>query len=193
MPGSRLLLALPLVAVALCLSACSLGSPSGSTAGSSGASAGSAGATASSAAAAPAGSVSTDGVCGLVPISKVNSILGTKYANSKEVPLPEITIADAAYCEYTPTSGTGQFVIQVATSDPTDAVATFNQATGGVLAAQSGIGDSALYSDTIPELVVVWGQTSIAVGQDIGAGHTGKDRVSLDRLEKLATTVHAAG
>lgn len=186
MTRSRLLLALPLVAVAVSLSACSLGSPgSGPSAG------GSAGAS-SSATAAPAGSVSTDGVCGLVPIGKVNSTLGTSYANSEEIAIPEITLADAAYCKYTPAGGTGQFVIQVATSGPSDAVQLFNDATGDILAPQSGIGDSALYAGSVPELVVVWGQTTISVGQDVGATGTMK-KVTLDQLEKLANAVHAAG
>ena len=193
MTRSRVLLALPLVAVAVSLSACSLGSPgSGGSAGSSGGPAAPSGLTASSATAAPAGSVSTDGVCGLVPIGKVNSTLGTAYANSEEIALPEITLADAAYCKYTPAGGTGQFVIQVATSGPSDAVQVFNDATGDILAPQSGIGDSALYAGSIPELVVVWGQTTISVGQDVGATGTMK-KVTLDQLEKLANAVHAAG
>jgi hypothetical protein len=181
---SRFLLAAPLLAVAVTLTACSVGSPAAEP--SAGAAAG-----ASSATAAPAGSVSTAGVCGLVPIGTVNSTLGTSYANSKETALPEITLEDAAYCTYTPASGTGQFVIQVATSGPADAVQVFNDATGDVLAAQSGIGDSALYADSVPELVVVWGQTTISVGQDVGATGTMK-KVTLAQLEKLADAVHAA-
>jgi hypothetical protein len=186
---SSLLLTLSLLAAAAALCGCSASPGAGSSPGeSSGSSAGSS----ASAAAVPAGAVSTSGVCGLVPIAKVDSILGKPYANSEEIAIPELSMADAAYCKYTPASGTGQLVIQVATTDPGDAVATFNEATGGVLSAQSGIGDSALYTDTIPELVVVWDQTTIMVGQDIGAGHTASDEVSLNQLEKLATSVHAA-
>ena len=184
---SRLLLAAPLLAVAVTLTACSVGSPGtgSSNGGSEGASAG------SSAAAASSGSGSTDGVCGLVPIGKVNSILGMSYANSKETALPELTMADAAYCTYSRASGTGTLVIQVATSHPADAIGTMNDATGDLLVAQSGIGDSAMYADSVPELVVVWGQTTIAVGQDVGAGG-GTKKVTLAQLEKLATAVHAA-
>ena len=190
MTRSRLLLALPLVAVALSLSACSLGSPgSGAPGGASGGS--SAGASASSASAAPAGSVSTVGVCGLVPISKVNSILKRRYTDSKEVALPEISISDAAYCLYGSATAAGEFAIQVATSDPSEAVVTFNDATGDALVGQSGIGDSAMYSASYPELLAVWGQTTIVVGQ--AGSEKGDAAITLAQLEKLANTVHAAG
>jgi hypothetical protein len=191
MAHSRVLLALPLVAVALSLSACSLGSPgSVASAGSSGASGASAG-SASSAAAAPAGSVSTDGVCGLVPISKVNSILKRRYTDSKEIPIPDISIADAAYCLYGTATAAGEFAIQVVTSDPSTAIERFSDATGDTLVAQSGIGDSAMFSASYPELLVVWGQTTVVVGQD--GSEKGDAQLTLAQLEKLATTVHAAG
>ena len=184
---SPVVLTLPLVAVVAALTACSAGSPGGGSSAGGGATAGSA----SSAAAAPAGSVSTEGVCGILPISKVDSILGRSYANSKEVALPAITIADAAYCSYTPASGKGSFVIQVATSHPADAVDTFNEATGNRLVPQPGIGDSAMYAELFPELVVVWGQTAIAVGQT--GSNDGDKKITLTQLEKLATAVHDAG
>ncbi|MEO6114920.1 MAG: hypothetical protein ABIP33_00925 [Pseudolysinimonas sp.] len=190
--SSALWLALPLVAVAVAvaLSACSAGSPgSGSSAGG-GASTG-ASKSASSAPAAATGSVSTDGVCGLVPISKVNSILKRSYTDSQEIELPAITIADAAYCLYGTAAIKEQFAIQVATSNPADAVSVFNEATGGKLAPQSGIGDSAMYTSEYPELTVIWGQTAIAVGQSNFA--KGDATITLDELKKLATAVHAAG
>ena len=188
MARSRVLLALPLVAVALSLSACSLGSPSSvASAGSSGASGASPG---SSAAAAPAGSVSTDGVCGLVPIAKVNSILKRKYTDSKEIPIPDISIADAAYCLYGTATAAGEFAIQVVSGDPPTAIERFNDATGDTLVSQSGIGDSAMFSASYPELLVVWGQTTIVVGQD--GSEKGDAAITLAQLEKLATTVHAA-
>lgn len=187
---SRLLLAAPLVAAALVLTACSTGSPAaGGGASSSAATSASASAGASGGASAN-GSVSTDGVCGLVPIAQVNSILKRSYTTSKEVALPATSIADAAYCSYGTAASPEQFAIQVATSDPSDAAQTFNQATGNKLAAQSGIGDSAMYSAFFPELLVVWGQTTVVVGQ-VGS-EKGDAAITLTRLEKLATAVHAA-
>jgi hypothetical protein len=185
MPRSRLLLAVPLIAVAVVLSACSVGSPGA------GGSAGTSASSSSSPAAGPAASVSTDGVCGLVPISKVNSILKRSYTTSKEVPLPAISIADAAYCAYGTATAPEEFAIQVATSDPADASQTFNQATGNRLAPQSGIGDSAAYTDFFPELLVTWGQTTITVGQT--GSQKGDATITLDQLKALATAVHAAG
>jgi len=187
---SRLLLAAPLVAAALVLTACSTGSPAaGGGASSSAATSASASAGASGGASA-GGSVSTDGVCGLVPIAQVNSILKRSYATSKEVALPATSIADAAYCSYGTAASPEQFAIQVATSDPADAAQTFNQATGNKLAAQSGIGDSAMYSAFFPELLVVWGQTTVVVGQN--GSEKGDAAITLAQLEKLATAVHAA-
>ena len=192
MTRPRLLIALPLAAVALSLSACSLGSPaSGAPAGSSGGPGAPAGSSASSAAAAPAGSVSTDGVCGLVPISKVNSMLKRRYTDSKEVPIPDISIADAAYCLYGTATAAGEFAIQVVNGDPSTAIERFNDATGDTLVAQSGIGDSAMYSASYPELLVVWGQTTVVVGQD--GSEEGDPPITLAQLEKLATAVDAAG
>lgn len=188
MRTSRLLFVVPLVTAALALSACSVASPG---AGSSATAGGSAAAAPPSAPAAAAGSVSTDGVCGLVPLSKVNSILQRSYTDSKEIPLPASSISDAAYCLYGTASAAGQFAIQVATSDPAGAASVFNEATGGKLAPQSGIGDSAMYTDSYPELVVVWGQTAIAVGQS--GFEKGDATMTLDELKKLATAVHAAG
>jgi len=190
---SPVLLVLPVAAaLAVGLTACSIGSPGSSGGGSSaGKGAASGGPSASSAPAAPAGSVSSDGVCGILPISKVNSILGSSYANSEEVALPALTMADAAYCSYTPASGAGDFVIQMATSHPADAASTMNEAAGGRLVPQSGIGDSAMYTEFYPELVVVWGQTTIEVGQANSV--PGAKKVTLAQLEKLATAVHDAG
>lgn len=187
---SRLLLAAPLIAAALVLTACSTGSPAaGGGASSSAATSASASAGASGGASA-GGSVSTDGVCGLVPIAQVNSILKRRYTTSKEVALPATSIADAAYCSYGTAASPEQFAIQVATSDPSDAAQTFNQATGNKLAAQSGIGDSAMYSAFFPELLVVWGQTTVVVGQN--GSEKGDAAITLAQLEKLATAVHAA-
>ena len=188
---SRLLLAAPLVAAALVLTACSTGSPAagGGAASASAATSASASAGASGGASAN-GSVSTDGVCGLVPIAQVNSILKRSYTTSKEVALPATSIADAAYCSYGTAASPEQFAIQVATSDPSDAAQTFNQATGNKLAAQSGIGDSAMYSAFFPELLVVWGQTTVVVGQN--GSEKGDAAITLAQLEKLATAVHAA-
>lgn len=188
MTRSRLTaLALPLVAAALILTGCSTGAASPGPASP----APNSGSAPSSAPAAPAGSVSTDGVCGLVPIDKVNSILGRKYVSSKEIAIPDMSLSDAAYCYYTTASGVGNFAIQVATSSPSDAVTRFNDATGDKLVAQSGIGDSALYTDAFPELVVVFGQTTIAVGQ---SGQASDDaNITLDQLKKLANLVHSAG
>jgi|GEM_PF-1961877 len=188
----RLVLVVPLAALAVTLSACSAGSP---TAGSSGGPAATSGPSDAASSAASAGvgggSVSTDGVCGLVPISKVNSILKRSYTTSKEVALPAISIADAAYCAYGTTAAPEQFSIQVATSDPADATQSFNQATGNRLTAQSGIGDSAMYSDFFPELLVVWGQTTVVVGQN--NSQKGDSAITLAQLKTLANAVHAAG
>ncbi|MEP6842659.1 MAG: hypothetical protein ABJA11_04000 [Pseudolysinimonas sp.] len=189
---SRLWLAVPLVVVAVTLCACSTGSPgAGSSAGGGAPGGAAAGSAAASPPAAPAGSVSTDGVCGLLPISKVNSILKRSYTDSTETALPAASMADAAYCLYGTASMKEQFAIQVATSDPADAASTFNEATGGKLEPQSGIGDSALYASSFPELVVVWGQTAIAVGQS--SFEKGDATITLDQLKTLATAVHAAG
>jgi hypothetical protein len=186
---SRLAFALPLVVVVIALSACSAGAPGGGSSGAAGA--GGSSAPSSSAPAGPAGSVSTDGVCGLVPISKVNSILKRTYTTSKEIPLPAISVADAAYCLYGTATAPEEFAIQVATSDPADASETFNEATGNRLTPQSGIGDSASYTDFFPELLVIWGQTTITVGQT--GSEKGDAKITLDQLKTLATAVHAAG
>ncbi|HXR44885.1 MAG TPA: hypothetical protein VN759_08765, partial [Pseudolysinimonas sp.] len=140
-------------------------------------------------AAAPAGSVSTDGVCGLVPISKVNSIINRRYSTSSEVPLHNV--ADAAYCLYGTAASPSQFAIQVATSNPADFSQVSNDATGDTMVPQTGIGDSAMFSASFPELLVTWGQTTVAVGQTLS--QKGDAPITLDQLEKLATAVHAAG
>lgn len=137
------------------------------------------------------GTVSTEGVCGLVPIGTVDATVGRKYVNSKLIAIPANTMADASYCYYTPASGAGEFAIQVVKSDPDGATNTFNDATGGKLVPTSGIGDSATYADSFPELVVVWGQTTIAVGQSTSG--PGDSPITQDQLKKLATAVHAAG
>jgi hypothetical protein len=121
----------------------------------------------------------------------VNSILKRKYTTSKEIPLPAISVADAAYCLYGTATAPEEFAIQVATSDPADASETFNEATGNRLALQSGIGDSASYTDFFPELLVIWGQTTITVGQT--GSEKGDAKITLDQLKALATAVHAAG
>ncbi|MEO7720576.1 MAG: hypothetical protein ABIS08_01515 [Pseudolysinimonas sp.] len=185
---SRLWLAVPLVAVVVTLSACSVSSPSGgSSAGATAASPGSA----SSAPSAPAGSVSTDGVCGLVPLAKVNSILKRSYIDSKEIPLPDFSISNAAYCLYGTASAPGEFAINVANGDPATAVTRFNDATGDKLEPQPGFGDSAMYTSEYPELLVIWDSTVIVVGQS--GFEKGDATITLTELEKLATAVHAAG
>ena len=88
------------------------------------------------------------------------------YTTSKEIAIPAISIADAAYCLYWTATAPEEFSIQVATSDPADAGRTFNDATGDTIVAQSGIGDSAMFAASYPELLVVWGQTTVVVGQD---------------------------
>ncbi len=189
---SAFIVVAPLTAViSLSLAACSFSPTAGGTASSSSSAASTSGPTPSAAAPVASGTVSTEGVCGLVPIATVNSILGRTYVNSQLVAVPASTMADTNYCAYTPASGAGAFQIQVATSDPTDATSTFNDATGGKLVPTSGIGDSALFSDFFPELVVVWGQTTIAVGQSTSG--TGDSPITQDQLKKLATAVHAAG
>lgn len=186
-PSRIIALALPLAAVALILSGCSTGAAAPGTTSP----APNGGAAPSSAPTGPAGSVSTEGVCGLVPIDKVNAMIGRHYVNSKEIAIPDMSLSDAAYCYYTTASGVGEFAIQVATSSPSDAVTRFNDATGDKLVAQSGIGDSALYTDAYPELVVVYGQTTIAVGQ---SGQAASDaNITLNQLEDLANAVHSAG
>jgi hypothetical protein len=187
---SRLFLVAPLVAVAVALSACSTGSPATDGSGGTPAASAKTPPPATASAGAASGSVSTEGVCGLVPLSQVNSILKRGYTTSKEVPLPAITIADAAYCEYGTASRPEQFSIQVATSAPSDAAETFNQAAGNRLAPQSGIGDSAMYTDFFPELLVVWGQSTVVVGQN--GSEKGAAVITRAELEKLANAVHAA-
>jgi hypothetical protein len=175
------------------LAACGPDSAASGSAGA-GATAGSAppsGHGSSAAARAASGTTSTDGVCGLVPIASVNSTLGRAYVNSKLVTIPAITMADASYCDYTPASGGGELQIQVATSHPADATSTMNDATGGRLKPISGIGDSALYTDFFPELVVVYGQTAIAVSQS--SRGSGDSPITQGQLKKLAAAVHAAG
>jgi hypothetical protein len=113
------------------------------------------------------------------------------YTTSKEIPLPAISVADAAYCLYGTATAPEEFAIQVATSDPADASETFNEATGNRLTPQSGIGDSASYTDFFPELLVIWGQTTITVGQ--AGSEKGDAKITLDQLKALATAVHAAG
>jgi len=180
MNSSRIVLLIPLVVASVALSACSTGvTPTGS-----GGAPGSHSA-AASAPAVPAGTVSTEGVCGLVPIAQVDSMLGRSYANSNQVVLP-----DFAYCDYTAASGAGEFEIQVVPSSA-GALNQLNEATGGKLSPQSGIGDSAYYSDIFPELVVVYGTTTIAVGQSLAAA--GDSTITLNQLKKLAEAVHAAG
>lgn len=154
-------------------------------------SASTAGSGSSTAARAASGTVSTDGVCGLVPIASVDSTLGRTYVNSKLVAVPASAMADTSYCDYTPASGAGEFQIQVAKSDPTGATGTFNDATGGKLVSFPGIGDSALYAASFPELVVVYGQTTIAVGQS--SRGSGDSPITQEQLKKLVAAVHAAG
>lgn len=186
-PSGLIALVFPLVAATLVLTGCSAGAASPVSTPATAAR----GTTSSSVPAAPAGSASTDGVCGRVPIDKVNAIIGRKYVNSKEVAIPDMSLSDAAYCYYTTASGVGEFAIQVVTSSPSDAITRLNDATGDKLIAQSGIGDSALYTDSYPELVVVYGQTTIAVGQ---SGQASSDaNITLNQLEKLANAVHSAG
>jgi hypothetical protein len=118
-------------------------------------------------------------------------MLGRAYVNSKLVKIPTLTMADAAYCDYTAAPGGGEFENQIAKSAPADATATMNAATGGRLKPIPGIGDSALYTDFFPELVVVYGQTTIAVGQSTSGA--GSSPITQDQLKHLALAVHDAG
>ncbi|MEP6481247.1 MAG: hypothetical protein ABJA94_04480 [Rhodoglobus sp.] len=185
MNGPQIARIAPLVVAALLLTGCSGGGGTPAT--------GSAPTASSSPASSPpavsAGSVSKEGVCGLVPIATVNSTLGRSYASSKEVSIDQV-IAGAAYCDYTPASGSGEFEIQVVPGDPADATQTLNDAAGGVLMPITGVGDSAMYASSFPELVVVYGDTTIAVGQSTSAA--GASEITLDQLKKLADAVHSA-
>jgi hypothetical protein len=180
-----------LAATVLCpLAACKASTTASGTAGPTAGGTSPAGKGSSTATAVASGTVSTDGVCGLVPIASVDSILGRAYVNSKLVAIPAITMADASYCDYTPASGGGEFQIQIATSAPADATDTMNEATGGRLKPVSGIGDSALFTAFFPELVVVYGQTTIAVSQS--SSGAGNSPITQGQLKTLATAVHAA-
>ena len=180
-----------LAAMVMCpLAACKTSTAGSGTAGPTAGSTVPAGNSSSTAKSVASGTVSTEGVCGLVPIASVNSMLGRTYVNSKLVAIPTITMADASYCDYTPASGGGEFQIQVAKSDPADATGTMNEATGGRLKPVSGIGDSVLYTAFFPELVVVYGQTTIAVSQSTSG--TGNSPITQDQLKTLVAAVHAA-
>ena len=187
MLSSRLWLAVPLFVPAVCLTACSAGSPGGGSVHAAAAARG-LGVLGS---AAPAGKVSTDGVCGLLPISKVNTILEANYATRKR---PR-SLRSRSRMPRTALTGTGvgseAFVIQVATSHPADAGHTFNDATGDSARSESGIGGSAMFAIRIPNSWWSGVRPPWRWVRMVGAG--GDARITLAQLEKLATAVHAAG
>lgn len=125
-----------------------------------------------------------DGACAYLTVSKLNALLARQYTASKSVPLPDP--ASAAYCSYT--AGSAEFDVIVATTDPADALDTFNQAAGNKLQPGNGVGDKSLVGPT--ELVAVFGQTTIAASDSTKPNNI--TAVTSSQLAAVVQAVHAA-
>ena len=86
------------------------------------------------------------------------------------------------------TAGKAEFDLLVSTTDPTDVMATENEAAGNHLVPLAGVGDSALKD--LSELVVQYGHAVISAGDDVT--DLGVHAVTLAQLTAIVTKAHNA-